>query len=72
MQRCRQIGWVFRGDAGSVPLRVGLIQPVERIHLNAIHPDFPMQVRAGGSARPADNPDHLTGFHHITHLDEDL
>ena len=53
-------------------LRVGLIQPIERIHLYAVDPHFPMQMRAGDPAGPAHQADHLTLFDHIPNIHQHL
>ena len=49
-------------------LRVRLIQPIERIDLNAIHPDLPVQVRACGASSSPNQTDHLSGFDHIADI----
>src|SRR5687768_11172352 len=53
-------------------LRVSLIQPIQWIHLDAVYPDLPMQVRTCGPAGSSNNADDLTLFHHITYINKDL
>jgi hypothetical protein len=53
-------------------LRVNLIQPIKRIHLDAVHPDVPVQMRARYTPSTAYPPDNLTLTHEITNVDKDL
>src|SRR5215207_1397950 len=56
----------------TIKLWVGLIQPIEGVHLDTIYPHLPMKVRAGDPARPTHQADHLTLFHQIADLHKDL
>src|SRR5687768_1744515 len=53
-------------------LRVGLIKPIQRIHLDAVYPHLPVQVRARDSACASYKTDHLTLLNHIFHVDQNL
>src|SRR5512145_709233 len=53
-------------------LRVGLIQPANRIHLDAVHPQIPMQMRAGHPSGSAHETHHLPLLDCIAHIDHDL
>ena len=53
-------------------LRVCLAQPIQRIHLDAIDPNFPVQMRTRDTAGASDESNHLTGLHDVSHIDHDL
>src|SRR5215208_7557277 len=53
----------FQGSIG-----VGLAQPIERIYLDSVDPYFPVQMRSRNPTGPTHQSNHLTRFHHISHI----
>ncbi len=49
-----------------------MVQPIQWIHLDAIHPDLPVQVRAGYAPRAAHQANHLACFHYIADVHRKL
>ena len=48
------------------------MQPVHRVHLDAAHKDFPMQVRAGHAPGASHQADYLACLDMVAGMDEDL
>ena len=49
-----------------------LVQPLQRVNLNTINPQFPVEMRAGNAPGPADQADDLTLLDDVAHLNLDL
>ncbi len=49
-----------------------LVQPVEWIDLDAVHPQIPVQVCTRHPARPTDQADHLALLHGVAGIHKDL